>query len=83
MAHDMFQPQPVTADAYILRLICHDWPDEASSQILRQLIPAMRDGARILLIEAVMLEPNRVSEPERRFYRYDHCITSIKERKEG
>ncbi|KAL1863348.1 hypothetical protein Plec18170_000182 [Paecilomyces lecythidis] len=68
MAHDMFQPQPVTADAYILRLICHDWPDEASSQILRQLVPAMRDGARILLIEAVMLEPNCVSEPERRFY---------------
>ncbi|KAJ9399551.1 hypothetical protein DTO282F9_3425 [Paecilomyces variotii] len=68
MSHDMFQPQPIAADAYILRLICHDWPDVASSQILRQLVPAMRDGARIILVEAVMLEPGHVSGPAERVY---------------
>lgn len=79
MSHDMFQPQPIAADAYILRLICHDWPDVASSQILRQLVPAMRDGARIILVEAVMLEPGHVSGPAERVYRYDYLQTSNQE----
>lgn len=48
--HDFFQPQPLkNADAYFLRMILHDWPDEACRRILRGLIPALKPGARILL----------------------------------
>jgi len=53
MTHDLFTPQPIRADAYILRMICHDWPDDKSVEILRQLVPAMGEGARIILMEAV------------------------------
>ena len=53
MIHDFFTPQPVRADAYLLRMICHDWPDDKSAEILRQLVPAMRDGTRIILMDAV------------------------------
>ncbi|KAL7621422.1 hypothetical protein AAE478_008744 [Parahypoxylon ruwenzoriense] len=49
-AHDFFTPQTIHgADVYILRLILHDWSDAFSIRILRQLIPALKPGARILL----------------------------------
>ena len=59
MAHDFFTTQPVTADAYILRMICHDWPDDLCSQILGHLVPALQDGARIILIETIVPEPGQ------------------------
>lgn len=48
--HDFFQEQPVKhADVYFLRKILHDWPDEYAIKILRQLVPAMKSGARVLI----------------------------------
>ena len=48
--HDFFTEQPVRgADVYFLRMILHDWPDEAATKILRQLVPALKPGARILI----------------------------------
>ncbi|PGG98679.1 hypothetical protein GX51_06686 [Blastomyces parvus] len=51
--HDFFQPQPVQADIYIIKLILHDWPDQEAARILRALIPALKPGARVLLIEYI------------------------------
>lgn len=51
MAHDFFSPQPVTADVYFLRWILHNWSDKYCVEILGSLVPALRDGARILLYE--------------------------------
>ncbi|KAL6872762.1 O-methyltransferase domain-containing protein [Trichoderma novae-zelandiae] len=53
-AHDFFTPQPVSAGAYMLRNIFHDWQDKYVVQILRHLIPALRPGARIVLFDVVM-----------------------------
>lgn len=51
-AHDFFQPQPVKgADVYFLRRVLHDWPDEFAAKMLRQLIPALKHGAVILINE--------------------------------
>ncbi|KAF2236496.1 putative O-methyltransferase [Viridothelium virens] len=59
MAHNFFQPQPVKgADAYILRWILHNWPDKYCLKILRNLIPALKTGARILINESCLPEPN-------------------------
>ncbi|PLB55898.1 putative O-methyltransferase [Aspergillus steynii IBT 23096] len=55
--HDFFTLQPLTADAYFLRLILHDWNDADSAQIVRQIIPAMREGTRLLIMDAVLPEP--------------------------
>ncbi|KAL1961388.1 hypothetical protein VTO42DRAFT_116 [Malbranchea cinnamomea] len=52
--HDFFKPQPVKADAYVLRTVLHDWSDEKSAEILRALLPALTDDARIILVEIAM-----------------------------
>ncbi|KAL6694171.1 O-methyltransferase domain-containing protein [Trichoderma pleuroticola] len=53
--HDFFTPQPVSASAYMLRNILHDWPDKYVVKILQQLVPALTPGARIALFDIIML----------------------------
>lgn len=52
-AHDFFNPQPVEADIYIIKLILHDWPDHESINILQSLRSALKPGARVILIEYI------------------------------
>ncbi|KAK5991391.1 O-methyltransferase lcsG [Cladobotryum mycophilum] len=53
MVHDFFQPQTVSADVYLIKVILHDWPDKEAIKILRGLVPALRPGARVLFIDYV------------------------------
>ena len=62
MSYDFFQVQPVKdADIYFLRWILHDWSDKYCLQILRNLIPALKPGARILINEMCIPWPGEVS----------------------
>ncbi|OZJ01754.1 hypothetical protein BZG36_05456 [Bifiguratus adelaidae] len=54
-AHDFFTPQTVKADVYVLRFILHDWLDKEASEILRNLVPAMVKGSRVLLVDSVIV----------------------------
>ncbi|KAI1411891.1 putative O-methyltransferase [Hypoxylon sp. FL1857] len=55
MAHDFFEEQPVkNADVYIFRQIFHNWPDKYCVKILKALVPALKDGARVLAMDFVM-----------------------------
>lgn len=48
IVHNFFEPQPVKgAKAYYLRTVLHDWDDEKSVEILRNLSPAM---SKVLLV---------------------------------
>ncbi|KAF7537106.1 hypothetical protein G7054_g3970 [Neopestalotiopsis clavispora] len=49
--HSFFNPQPITADIFLLKMILHDWPDAECIQILQNLVPVMKPGAKVLLIE--------------------------------
>ncbi len=49
-----FKPIAVQADAYVLRHIIHDWDDDDSRRILRNVRAAMPAGARLLVIEHVL-----------------------------
>ena len=60
MAHDLFSPQQTSADIYFLRWIFHDWSDKYCIDILRNLIPAMKPGARVLVNEFVLPEPGMI-----------------------
>lgn len=61
MGHDFFTEQPVKdADVYLFRWIFHNWSDEYSIKILRSLIPALKTGARILVNDNVLPEPNAI-----------------------
>jgi C-methyltransferase len=54
-----FESVPSGGDAYILKNIIHDWPDEKAVQILRNVRSAARPGATVLLIELVIPEHDR------------------------
>ena len=56
MEHSIFNPQPIAADVYLFRHVLHDWPDADCVKILKALVPALKEGARVLLSEGVMKE---------------------------
>ncbi len=55
---DMMNEIPVEADAYILKHIIHDWPDETNKMILGNLRRSMPDGAKLLIMDTVIPEGN-------------------------
>ena len=57
MAHDFFEKQSVVGDVYLLRAIFHNWPDSYCLKILRQLIPALEKGAKIVVNDTISPEP--------------------------
>ena len=60
-AHDFFtEPHRVAknADVYLFCRIFHNWSDKYSIKILRCLIPALKRGARILISDICLPEPN-------------------------
>ncbi|KNG86926.1 O-methyltransferase [Aspergillus nomiae NRRL 13137] len=58
MAHDFLTPQPIHgADVYLLRWILHDWSDKYCVKILRNLVPALKKGARVVVNDICIPEP--------------------------
>jgi C-methyltransferase len=54
-----FDSVPGGGDAYILKNIMHDWPDEKAVQILRNVRAAAGSRATVLLVELVIPNHNR------------------------
>ena len=54
-----FDSVPAGGDAYILKNIIHDWPDEKAAQILRNVRAAAGPRATVLLVELVIPEHDR------------------------
>ena len=55
--HDFFTEQPIKgAEVYFFRWILHDWGDEDAVRILRSLVPALRDGCRIIFYEVLLTD---------------------------
>jgi C-methyltransferase len=54
-----FDGVPGGGDAYILKNIMHDWPDEKAVQILRNVRAAAGSRAAVLLVELVIPAHNR------------------------
>jgi hypothetical protein len=57
---DFFAEIPVSADVYLMKHIIHDWNDEQSETILRNLAKSAKPGAKLLLIESVVEEDDAV-----------------------
>ena len=57
-AGSFFDFVPKGADAYLMKMILHDWDDEKSLQILRNCYLAMKPGSKLLVIEALIPEGN-------------------------
>ncbi|KAK8173319.1 S-adenosyl-L-methionine-dependent methyltransferase [Phyllosticta citrichinensis] len=57
-AHDFFDQQPAHgADVFFFRWIFHNWSDKYCIQILKNLIPALKPGARVLINENMLPKP--------------------------
>jgi hypothetical protein len=54
---DFFKGIPVTADAYILRWVIHDWADSEAIAILKNVRQAMKPDSRVMLIEEIVPDP--------------------------
>ncbi|KAF2112203.1 S-adenosyl-L-methionine-dependent methyltransferase [Lophiotrema nucula] len=60
------------ADAYLLRMTLHDWSDKYAIQMLRQLVPALKHGAKVFVNEVVMPDVNALPFYHNQFLRgYD------------
>lgn len=70
VAHDFFTDQPTVADVYFLRAVLHNWPNEYCIKILRRLVPALRNGAKIVLNEGIVPEPGTLPFLAERSFRY-------------
>lgn len=51
---DFFADVPAGGDAYVLKSVIHDWDDERSSTILRNVHRVLPDGGRLLIVEPVV-----------------------------
>jgi O-methyltransferase/methyltransferase family protein len=53
---DFFKEVPAGADAYLLRMILHDWADSESVEILKVIKGAVRPHSHVLIVEMVIPE---------------------------
>jgi hypothetical protein len=56
---DFFDSVPPGADAYVLKVVIHDWEDEDAITILRSCRAAMGDTGTLLLIERLLAAANQ------------------------
>jgi hypothetical protein len=59
---NFFNRVPSGGDAYVLKLILHDWDDEQALTILRNCRRAMASGAKLFAIERLLAPPNEGAE---------------------
>lgn len=65
VACDFFSPLPkaiARSEIYLLRRILHDWSDKFAVKIIQNLLPALKGGSKLLVMDMVLPEPGTVSE---------------------
>ncbi|KAI0867285.1 hypothetical protein GGS24DRAFT_486087 [Hypoxylon argillaceum] len=79
MAHDFLTEQPIVgADVYFFRWIFHNWSDKYSIKILRNHIPALKKGAKIVINDNILPQPGVISQwQEDRLRSMDLSMTEI------
>jgi len=55
---DMFSSVPTGADAYIMKHIIHDWPDEVCIKILKACRKGVNPGGKLLVVDNVIQPGN-------------------------
>ena len=59
---DMFSSVPAGADAYVMKHILHDWPDEKCIKILKACRKEVNSGGKLLVVDHV-IRPGNDFEP--------------------
>ena len=58
---DMFSSVPAGADAYIMKHIIHDWPDDLCLKILKACRKSVNAGGKLLVVDSVIQPGNGFS----------------------
>lgn len=58
---DFFKEVTPGGDAYIMKFIIHDWDDEQSIAIRKNIHRAMADGGKLMLVEQIVAAGNEPS----------------------
>ncbi|CAD6442755.1 502c8c01-8684-4511-a6e1-48e108f730d4 [Sclerotinia trifoliorum] len=67
MAYDMFTPQTIrNIDVIFFRAVFHNWTDHYCVKILRNQIPALKKGSRLLIVEPLLVESGKLPWHEER-----------------
>ncbi|KAI0880245.1 S-adenosyl-L-methionine-dependent methyltransferase [Annulohypoxylon maeteangense] len=66
MPHNFFNKQTVVGDVYYFRCIFHNWADKYCIQILRNLIPVLKPGAKIVIHDRMMPDTAIVNKADAR-----------------
>ncbi|MGW6280271.1 methyltransferase [Kribbella sp. NPDC055071] len=61
MTGDFFESVP-PADAYLIKSILHDWPDDRCTQILRTCAASLNPGGVVLVVEQILDRPGREAQ---------------------
>lgn len=72
--HDFLTPQTRQGDVYLFRCIFHDWSDTYAIKILRNLIPALKHGNKVLVNDRLMPAPGSVPLVVERGMRYGRPV---------
>ncbi|KAM3069220.1 hypothetical protein ACMFMG_010736 [Clarireedia jacksonii] len=77
--HDFFEEQPIHgADVYFFRMIFHNWSDKYCVKILRNLIPSLKKGARIVVNDVCLPAPGEISLYKERMLRsFDFAMKEV------
>lgn len=68
--HDFFTPQVIKgAEVYLLRFILHDYPDKYAVKILQQIVPALGENSRIIVMDCVAPDPGVLTKVQERMIR--------------
>lgn len=68
--HSFFEAEPLHgADVYLLRMILHDWPESEALSIVSNLIPALKAGSRIIIMDTVLPASGQIPAVQERLLR--------------
>lgn len=74
--HDFFTPQPVKdADVYFIRRVFMEWSDDRGVLILKNLLPAMKKGSRVLIQDFHVPDPGTCMLWQERRFRASDMLT--------
>ncbi|KAF9629166.1 putative o- protein [Lasiodiplodia theobromae] len=77
MAYDMNDIQPVAADVYLFRHVFPNWPRKYCVKFLKNLVPVMKPGARVILNQGCLSKCDTLPRWENKFIRCtDMCMLS-------
>lgn len=65
MVHDFFNANPEeAADVFLLRMICHDWPEQDCVRILQSVASRMSSSSKLIVNDIVLPPPGKVPSVE-------------------